>query len=161
MIVARHEAYYGKRRAMQQVNAKAKAGIRSQNFAPVFAIGDIEFYHFRGRRYGVAALPYKVGLELLELWTEARDLGEKMTHAEARRYGQIIARMVRLMWPRMRLIGPGRRMLRRLGLWRSPFTEATEAEIVDLAHRFLTRRHHTTTGPQITGTADRLPRQTA
>jgi hypothetical protein len=149
------EAHYRKRAPAAAPRPK------SQNFAPVLAFGDIEAFLFRGRAYGVPPLPYKAGLELLELWTEASDLGSNMSHAVARRYGAIIRRIAVLLWKHTRVVGKGRRMLRRLGLFRNPFAEATEAELVDLAARFLARRRHTITGPRTTGTADRLHPSTA
>lgn len=150
-ITAKREAYYRKR-----APAVAPARPKAQNFDPVLAFGDIEAFLFRGRAYGVPPLPYKAGLELLELWTEAAELGSNMSHAVAQRYGAIIRRIAALLWKHTRTIGTGRRMLRRLGLVRNPFAEATEAELVDLAARFLARRRHTTTGPRTRGTADRL-----
>lgn len=128
---------------------RAPIAPRQANVQPVLALGNVEFVHFRGRAYGVPPVPLQKGKALLECYLEAngarvemaraaRD-GERDQEAEAA-YFAAMARLPALLWD---LTIDARRWLRwarRFGLRRNPFREATEGELLDLAHFFYWRR---------------------
>jgi len=109
------------------------------NVQQVLDLGNLVYFTFRGRAYGVPPLPYKAGQELMVLWTEAAAF-TKLTGANTARYMGLLQRLPRLLWQHTRVVGRIRRWMRRLGLHRNPFLQATEKELVDLASFFLRRR---------------------
>lgn len=113
----------------------------ARNLEPVIRFGDLEYFTFRGRAFGVPPVPWKRGLELLAIMAEARaQVGRALDPVGAARYALLVEKLARLLWRCTRPAGLHRRILRRLGLLRNPFLDATEGEIGALAGFFLSRR---------------------
>jgi hypothetical protein len=113
---------------------------KPRNVTAILDLGNLVYFTFRGRAYGVPPLPYKAGQRLLTLWVEALQFTGSLTVETAPRYFAILRQVPGLLWRHTRPCGPLRRALKRLHLHRNPFHRATEAELVELASFFLRRR---------------------
>lgn len=111
------------------------------NAAAVLDLGNLIYFTFRGRAYGVPPLGWRRGQQLLDLWIEASEFeGRKLTRADTPRYFAIIQTLAQLTWASVFPASVGLRWLRRLGLLRNPFQAGTEADIVSLAGFLLSLR---------------------
>lgn len=121
---------------------------RALNLDTVLDLGNIVFFTFRGRAYGIPPLAWRDGERLLDCWLEAQEIGMQLERNTLRQYYRCIANLQRLLWKNTRPTGPFRRLLRFLHLHRNPFRDATEGELAELAVFLLGRR---------TNAASRLP----
>jgi len=126
-----------RRRALAPARAPSH---RIRNVGPVLDLGNTVFFTFRGRAFGVPPVPYQVGRAISAIWTEAVALGAVISEDKTPRYYELIASLPPLIWANSYPVGRWRRLRRRLGLFRNPFRKATEAELVDLAGFFRSRR---------------------
>lgn len=134
-------------RARLHEPAPVKTGPRPRNVQEVLDLGNVVYFTFRGRAYGVPPLPWKAGQRLLLLWTEAVSYPSPLTPETAPRYFALIGLLPRLLWRHCRPTGWFRRKLARVGLLPNPFKGATEGELVELAAFFLARRSSSSIGP--------------
>jgi hypothetical protein len=118
----------------------AEPAPRPLNMNHILDLGNVVFFTFRGRAYGIPPLAWRDGEELLDAWLEARELGEIDDRAKVRAYFEAIRRLQVLLWRACRPVGPFRRLLRLLHLHANPFRRATEGEIAELALFMLGRR---------------------
>ncbi len=147
--MARRHAAKGTRPA----GSKApKAEIRPpvRNVEPILSIGDTEYFHFRGRAFGVPPLPWRAGQRIAEL--QARALGaierlsvkptDERTRAD---YYVALAQVPPLLWANCRPTGKWRRFLanrffRFIRFSRNPFDTASDRELLELLDFFSSRR---------------------
>lgn len=101
---------------------------RTQNVQHVLDMGNTIFFIFQGRPYGVPALPYKAGLQFVEVQADLERFQKGLPRKDLPEYRQILDRLARLIWRHCYPTG-FRRVLRALGLMRNPFEGATEAEL--------------------------------
>jgi hypothetical protein len=134
VVAERWARYYLKRRPAAPPPAKVR------NVGPVLDLGNTTFFVFRGRPFGVPAVPYKLGQQLVELRQAAPPPGVPLDAKNSPPYFAYIRRLPRLLWPHLRPVGRLRRVLKRCGLLRNPLERATEAELVEIADFFLARR---------------------
>jgi hypothetical protein len=130
-----------------------------RNVQPILSLGSTEFFRFRGKPYGVPPVPWKAGKELHRVYVQARRYGLLKDEKTADAYFALIARLPAMLWSLTRPVGRFRRLLRRVGLHRNPFRQATEAELVELAGFFLTLR--STSSISLQSTSEAGPRRTA
>ena len=126
--------------------AKAPLKGRTRNVRPVLDLGSTEAILFRGRAYGVPPVPWQAGQRLLDIWTRATSYRLLNDPAVQKEYFAALAPLPGLLWRLTRPVGRIPRLLHRLGLHRNPFRLATEAELVELAAFFLTRRLRSSIG---------------
>lgn len=100
-----------------------------RNVQAVLDLGNARYFTFRGRAYGVPPVPYLAGIRLQSLLAE----GAALQPTDTERLGSLMQELVRLCWSLVQPVGRIRRGLRRLGLHRNPFADATEQEIAELA----------------------------
>jgi len=115
------------------------------NVQQVLDLGNLVFFTFRGRAYGVPPLPYKAGLRFADVSADLKRLQGELIQGQLTRdaiaeYRQILAALPGLMWRHARPVGRARRLLRVVGLLRNPFEEASEKEFGELLDFFLSRR---------------------
>lgn len=110
---------------------------KALNTQQVLDLGNLVFFTFRGRAYGVPPLPYRDGLELSDLEAQARSFVGRVTLDTLPEYHALVKTIPRKLWRLTRSVGPLRRVLRALGLLRNPFTKMTEAELGELLGFFL------------------------
>lgn len=110
---------------------------RPSNVRAVLDLGNMVYFEFRGRAYGVPPLPWKEGERLLDLYLTVRELGEEITKDTQAAYYKAMRGLSKVMWRNCRPCGPRWRWARRLGLLANPFKVANERELADVAVFFL------------------------
>lgn len=137
--------------------SRAPAARAPLNATAVLELGDITFFTFRGRPFGVPPVPRREGQRLHLLWLEARSYESPLTFETGPKYHAAIAHLPALLWHLTRPVGRLNRALRFLGLLRNPFEQATEQELIELAMLFLSRRRMSSIGflPATTAPAGR------
>jgi len=126
---------------------------RPLNLRHVLDLGNVIYFTFRGRAFGIPPLAWRRGEELLDAWMEARELGQLDTRDKIRPYYRSVRRLQNLLWKSCKPTGPVRRLLRFLHLHPNPFRVATEGEIAELAV-FLLGRRTRPDGPAVPLTLD-------
>lgn len=139
------EARHQRARLRLRPAASAATAPRSRNVQSVLSLGSMEWFHFRGRAYGVPPLPWKTGERMLEAHLNALEnvslLADEPFNREARaEYYVALRELTRLLWKSCRPAGPFARLARALGLLRNPFASASDAEVLEHADFFLARR---------------------
>lgn len=120
--------------------AEAKSPPRPLNVGAVLDLGELCYFHWRGRSYGVPPLPWKKGAELMDAYLELKGLGESITKENADAYYGALKRVARILWKCTRPATRWRRLRKRLRLLGNPFMKASEGELGDLALFYLGRR---------------------
>lgn len=146
----RHEMDERHRRARaKRAPASAPPAPTRRNLNVILALGDQEFIQFRGRAYGVPPIPLRAGERLLATYLAALEAARGLAVAAiaqeddlARRaeYFDHLHQLPEQLWALTREPRRALRWLRRIGLRRNPFRDATEAELLELAHFFYQRR---------------------
>lgn len=139
----RRHAARGKARPVASRASTVQAPVR--NVEPILSLGDTEYFHFRGRAFGVPPLPWKAGQRITELQARAfnamarlsTDPTDDKTRAD---YYGALAQVPALLWSHCRPTGKWRRFLRALHLHRNPFDGATDRELLELLDFFSSRR---------------------
>lgn len=116
-----------------------------RNVEPILSIGGSEYFHFRGRAFGVPPLPWKAGQRISDCQAKALNalamLSSKPTDQQARsEYYLALAQLPRLLWANSFPTGKWWRFVKRLGLLRNPFEGATDRELLELTDFFSSRR---------------------
>lgn len=110
------------------------------NVEVVLDLGNVTFFLFRGRPYGMPPLPWKAGQKLLAAWHVVTGTPNILTPETAPAYYEALQKIPPLLWancyPQSRIL----RVLRWFGLVRNPFARATEYELAEYADFFLRRR---------------------
>jgi len=127
------------RRDAPPVGPASQALPRALNLDTVLDLGNMVFFMFRGRAYGIPPLAWREGERILDAWLEAKAHGT-LDLGNLDGYFRVIERLQRLLWRNLRPTGPVRRLLYFLRLHRNPFLDATEGEITTLALFMLGRR---------------------
>lgn len=141
-MAANHAAW----RARRKTPAPAPVGSRPLNVREVLDLGNVVYFTFQGRAYGIPPLGWRAGQRLLLLWTEALSFPSPLTRESAPEYFKLIGQLPGLLWAHCHPTGKLRRFLRAVGCLRNPFKRATEAELVELAAFFLGRRSSSSIG---------------
>jgi hypothetical protein len=118
-----------------------------RNVGAVLDLGNLQYYEFRGRAYGVPPVPYKVGQRILGPYLTLRAITQ-LTPENSARYYAALAELPEPLWAHLRPVGRLRRALRRLGLLRNPLEGATDRDLMELADFFLQCRMKSTAGPR-------------
>jgi hypothetical protein len=116
---------------------------RPLNVRHVLDLGQLLYFQWRGRCYGVPPLPWRAGAALLDAFLEAQSFGVVIDRESAGPYYAALERMARIMWRNSRPTGLVPRVFHRLRLTPNRFQRASEAELVELALFFLGRRTKT------------------
>lgn len=119
---------------------RAKPPPRPLNLRHILDLGNVVYFTFRGRSYGVPPLPWRTGEELLDAWLQLREMGQLDERSKVQPYYKAMRRLQDLLWKSCRPVGKLRRLLDWLHLHRNPFRKATEGEIAELAVFLLGRR---------------------
>lgn len=139
----------------KQKKTPPQEGIRPWNIEVVLDLGNVVFFLFRGRPFGMPPLPWHEGQKLLAEWLILTKTPSPLTKETAPAYYQALKKVPGLLWrncyPRSRIL----RVLRFFGLVRNPFKDATEYELCEYANFFLVRR--TRPGVSIPWTTTRAP----
>ncbi len=125
-------------------NGKKKKALprtmRPWNVEIVLDLGNVVFFHFRGRAYGMPPLPWRAGQRLMALWLDATKFSAPLTEQTVDDYFKVVRQIPPILWkncyPASRLL----RLLRRFGMLRNPFARASEQEVLEYANFFLQRR---------------------
>lgn len=139
----RRHAAAGRKRTASAAASPVQAPVR--NVEPILSLGDVEYFHFRGRAFGVPPLPWKVGQRIAELQARTLNAVNRLSSApldEKTRadYYLALAQVPPLLWANCRPTGKWRRFLRSLRLARNPFDGATDRELLELLDFFSSRR---------------------
>lgn len=119
---------------------KPTASERPLNLRQVLDTGDLVFFTFRGRAYGIPPLAWRQGERILDVWLQLREVGALDERSKLKPYYYAYRRLQKLLWKNCRPTGPVRRLLHFLGLHPNPFRKATEGELAELAVFMLGRR---------------------
>lgn len=141
-MLRRHQA--AERKARPQA-AKESPVQPTRNVEPILSLGDTEYFHFRGRAFGVPPLPWKAGQRIAELQARALNAVARLsskplddgTRAD---YYLALGQVPALLWANCRPTGKWRRFLKAIGLARNPFDGATDRELLELLDFFSSRR---------------------
>lgn len=117
---------------------------RSQNVRAILDLGELIFFTFRGRGYGVPPLPWKEGERLLDVWLQIRAFGDEIDEEKVDDYFSALRRLARILWRNTRPPGPWLRLLKLLGILRNPYLRANERELAEAAVFFLGLRTRST-----------------
>jgi len=117
-----------------------KPGPQVKNTQYVLDLGNLKYFTFRGRAYGVPPVPYKEGLELATLQSQVETFVGQMSQETIPDYLKLLRTIHARLWDLCVVTGPIQRKLRAWGLLRNPFRKCTEAELGELLGFFLTRR---------------------
>jgi hypothetical protein len=140
---ARWEAYRQLQASVRPVAREVPP--RPQNVHAILDLGNLVYFEFRGRPYGVPPLPWREGEQLMDLWLEVRGYGSEITGAKVQPYFAAMRKLARLIWRNSRPCGFALRAAKRLHLLRNPFmSEANERELADIAVFFLGLRTKST-----------------
>lgn len=153
-ITPREEMVRNWERAMPPPEPATDPLPRALNLERVLDLGNMVFFTFRGRAYGIPPLAWKEGEKILDLYLALGEFGNQLKRQDLKAYYDTIHRLQKLLWRNCRPSGPFRRLLRFLRLHRNPFKRATEGEIVELAVFTLGRRMRLREGA---GPADHEP----
>src|SRR3954469_5202742 len=112
MLAAHARAERKRRREAPAVSAS----VATRNVKPILSIGDTEYFHFRGRAFGVPPLPWKAGQRIADLQARALAAIERLssqptdqkTRAE---YYMALAQVPPILWANSRPTGKWRRLL--------------------------------------------------
>lgn len=119
---------------------KTAARSLPHNIETVLDLGNVTFFHFRGRAYGVPPLPWRIGQRLLRPYLEAKERGASLTASTQHDYVRSLHQIAHICWRHCYPASRPLRWLRRLGLMRNPFYQATEEDLIGIANFFLARR---------------------
>lgn len=122
-----------------EAGAGGAASVIRRNVAAVLDLGNVVYYHFRGRAYGVPPLPWQAGQRLLALWLALLEF-HQLTPDTSPAYYRLLAQLPALLWRYSRPVGRVARLAYALGLYPNPLRRATEGELVNLASFFLPLR---------------------
>lgn len=116
---------------------------RPVNTRAVIELGEAVLFSWRGQPFR-AFVSWRDGTELADLWARLGELGSSVERERLPEYRDVLQGMIRIFKrvarPTVRPYRLLRRLRVRLGLYRNPFRDASEAEIGDLAVFFLTLR---------------------
>lgn len=121
---------------------------RPLNLQPTLDLGNLVFFTFRGRAYGIPPLAWRTGEKMLDIYLQLMELSDPdkplLTREQLPAYFGSFRQLQSLLWNHCHAVGWLRRLGKRLRIVRNPFREATEAEILGLALFTLGRRmtHH-------------------
>lgn len=108
-----------------------------RNTQAVLDLGNLKAFLFRGQPFGVPPIGWKDGQRLVLLQASFNQyLSKQLDESAARGYFAAVAQVAPLLWQLTRPVGKIRRLMKRLGLHRNPFQEATEAELGQLLSFF-------------------------
>lgn len=114
-----------------------------RNVRAILDLGNMVYFEFKGRAYGVPPLPWREGEKLLALRLQIGALGEEISEESLPVYYTGLKKMARIMWRNTRPKGRWLRLFKRIGLF-DPFAVASETELADLAVFFLGLRTRST-----------------
>lgn len=127
------------------------------NIDAVLALGEVEYFQFRGHTYRIAPLSYKAAQRLVALQSEAHSYAERAhadgpmraEHWQAQAdYFQTIGRVADLLWSLTVPVGWVRRLGKATRILANPFRRATEEEVLQVANFFHARRTKSYVRPQ-------------
>lgn len=143
----RHEAKGRARPVAKAATTKIEATAR--NVEPILSIGNTEYFHFRGRAFGVPPLPWKAGQRISDCQARAYNalavLSSAPTDQKTRaEYYEALGQLPALLWANCRPTGKIWRAIKATPLLRyvlrNPFDGATDRELLELTDFFSSRR---------------------
>jgi len=150
-MARRHAARAAKARpaGTKASKVEASAAARARNVEPILSLGDTEYFHFRGRAFGVPPLPWKAGQRISDCQARALNamalLSANPTDQQTRNeYYSALAQLPALLWANCRPTGKVKRFLKATPflryVLRNPFDSATDRELLELTDFFSSRR---------------------
>lgn len=118
---------------------------RPRNVHAVLDLGNLTYYEFRGRAYGVPPLPWTEGEKLMDVWIEIRNFGDEITDEKLKPYYDAMNRLAVILWKNTRPCGRLLRFLKAVRIFKNPFKLANEREVADVAAFYLGLRTKSTT----------------
>jgi hypothetical protein len=112
---------------------------RALNLNHLLDLGNMIFFTFRGRPYGIPPLAMREGEKLLDVYLEIREYGD-VDRSKLKGYFRAFKKVEKLVWRNVRPQNPFRRLLYALKLHRNSFRDVSEGELVELAVFCLARR---------------------
>lgn len=117
---------------------------QQRNVEAILSLGDVRYISFRGKAYRIPPVPYKLGQQVLDMYTKAtglsRDVARTGSKESADAYYRAMNQLATLLWRHVRPIGTVRRVFWKFGLMVNPFRDASEKEVTDVADFFLQGR---------------------
>jgi len=113
---------------------------RALNLQNVLDLGNLTFFTFRGRAYGIPPLAWRQAELLLDCWLEIQRCGAMVNRENFQPYFRCMQKLQDLIWANCQPDRRWDRLLRWIGFYRNPFRKATEGELAQLAVFFLGRR---------------------
>lgn len=135
----RERAWREKYGAEEEAEPKEPAP-RPLNLRAVLDLGNLVFFNFRGRAYGVPPLPWREGEALLDAKLEMARAGYFITDESRAGYYGGLRRIAQILWRNTRPVGRIRRLRKRLGLLPNELLDATDVQLVQLADFYSARR---------------------
>ena len=121
----------------------AKPPAPPRNVRAILDLGNMVYFEFKGRAYGVPPLPWREGEKLLALRLQIGAMGKEISEETLPVYYAALKQMTRIMWRNTRPKGRWLRFLKRVRLF-DPFAVASELEVAELAVFFLGLRTRST-----------------
>ena len=130
---------------------RGRGAVVAMNLEASLDLGNITFFQFRGRAYGVPPLPWHEGEKILRAWSRAEAYGAELSNDDLPGYFNCIKEMQDLIWHNIRPAGNKpmalvRRFLKFIRVLRNPYRLATEREVAERA-LFLSGRRMSTSEP--------------
>lgn len=129
-----------RRWATKRPAPKKEAPPRPLNLRHVLDLGELVYFTFRGRPYGIPPLAWREGERILDAYLELEAFQESLGRDDLPRYYDAMGRLQDALWATCRPVSRVRRLARWVGLAGNPFRRATERELVELALFILGRR---------------------
>jgi hypothetical protein len=139
------EAHRRAERRTGRTGPKKPVASMRLNVEPILSIGEMTYFQFRGRAFGVPPLPWKAGERLMDARIRALEAAgilstDPYNRTVRKDYYKALGQLAACLWRNCRPAGKLPRLFRRLGLLRNPFASATDEELLEHADFFFSRR---------------------
>lgn len=138
-VAARHRSADA---AMSALRGKTREP-RQRNVEAVLSLGATRYFMYRRKTYAVPPVPFKLGQRVLTLYLETTALAQsaaKGNKQDGIKYFGRLKELVNVMWPHIRLTRRWKRVFKSLHLYRNPFRDASDLEVLDVTNFFLQGR---------------------
>lgn len=138
-VDARHRA--AARPSNTTAMPRGKRTSELKNVEAVLSLGDAQYFIFHNYLMAIPPVPYKLGQKILAIYTRSLADAQQVTKTGDQKaidsYYRQLTILSKLMWGHVRLVKHWRRVLKRFGLIRNVFADASEKEMQELCNFFL------------------------
>lgn len=123
---------------------------RQRNVEAVLALGSTRYFTFHNRVYAIPPVPFQLGQRVLTLYMETTELAQSAAQGnkhDALLYFARLKMLVKVMWPHIRMVPRWKRIMKFFGLYRNPFRNASDLEVLDVVNFFLQGRMKSSVQP--------------